>query len=233
MNERMILERCGQIGLLRSLAGGRYSVEYHDSTHLEPDRWLRLAFVDVQGTSIPLGEEGTEQFFTITKDIEILPRDPGEATGKGQPDQKELDKRQRTIHDTLALALGRVGLLAPEITEELFEELVRLNLEDGVVIVPDTNALYNGAVHWLLRVLRRPSVWLLPLATSLTTVQARDATVKGLLSKTKASNVKQALRSRGLVNGALGLLQRNRGRSQVVELDASLLRYQKTASSSG
>lgn len=232
MTERITLEQCGEKGVLRSLAGGRYFIEYHDATHLAAGKWLRLAAVDVQQETIPLGEDGTEQFFTIKKEIEQLPNDPGE-TGNKAPDQKETDKRQRTIDDTLALALGRAGLLAPELNEELFADLMRLGAEDGVVIVPDTNALYNGAVHWLLRVLRRPSVWLLPLAASLTTVQARDATVKGLLSKTKASNVKQALRSRGLVNGALGLLQRNRGRSQVVEIAPSLLRYQKTASSSG
>ncbi|WP_419756154.1 HAD family hydrolase [Brevundimonas sp.] len=73
----------------------------------------------------------------------------------------------------------------------------------------------------------------MPLVASITTVQTRDATVKGLVGKGKIANITQALRSRGLVNGALGLLERNKGRSQVVEIDASLLRYQRMSSQNG
>lgn len=228
MAELFTLERCGSDRKLRNLPHGRYVIEYNDGTHLKSDQWVTLSAVEVQPGSIPLGEDDTEQFFTIQKLVGALP-----AEGQGNQDALEAGRRIRVVEDTLALALGRAGLLAPSITDELFEEIVKLNAEEGVVIVPDTNALHNGAVHWLLDVLRRPSVWLLPLAASLTTVQTRDATVKSLLGKPKPGNVKQALRSRGLVNGALGLLRRNRGRSQVVEIDHSLLRYQKTASNGG
>lgn len=223
---RFTLEQCGGQRKLRDLKPGTYHVEYTDGTHLPPTTWVRLAIVEIIAASIPLGDEETEQFYTIQKAISNFPTE-------AKVDASESSRRSRVIDDTLGLAIGRTGLISPVLTEELFEELVSLGEEDGVVIVPDTNALHNGAVHWLLRVLRKPSVWLLPLAASLTTVQTRDATVKGLVGKEKLGNVKQALRSRGLVNGALGLLRRNRGRSQVVEIDHSLLRYQKTGSSSG
>ena len=177
----------------------------------------------MRSTPIPLETGDSEQFYTLVPAIKGLPE-----SKTGTP-----ETALRIVEDTLALALGRIGLLAPEVTPELFAELLQLEEQDGVVIVPDTNALHNGAVHWLLRVLRRPSVWLLPVVASLTTVQTRDAMVKGLVNKRKFSNLAGALRSRGLVNGALGLLQRNRGRCQVVEIDPSLLRYQKVGSSTG
>lgn len=236
---RLTLEQCGTERRLQALAPGPYDVEYTDSTHLRPSEWVRLVTMDVRSAAIPMQDEGTEQFYTLTKQIGDLPGSPAteglnakRATDRPDPavDHK---RRVRIVEDTLALALGRVGLLTPEISPELLDDLVRLDRHDGVVIVPDTNTLHNGAVHWLLRVLRRPSIWLMPVVASMTTIQTRDATVKGLVNKERIGNLGQALRSRGLVNGALGLLERNKGRCQVVEIDPSLLRYQKTASSAG
>ena len=236
---RLTLHECGATRRLRALAPGPYDVEYTDSTHLQPTEWVRLAILDVRSAAIPLQDEATEQFYTLTKRIGDLPGKPAAGAAKKQQGGDKVDpevehrRRVRVLEDTLGLALGRVGLLAPDVPPELLDELVRLDRQDGVVIVPDTNTLHNGAVHWLLRVLRRPSVWLMPVVASMTTIQTRDATVKGLVNKGRITNLGQALRSRGLVNGALGLLERNKGRCQVVEIDPSLLRYQKVASSTG
>ena len=237
MNERITLDECGSRGHLRSLPATSYVLEYHDSTHLPGDTWIQLAEIQVQGFSLPgsgnaptnLADEHAEQFFVLTQAIGDLPGDNGRAPAGGADNVR----RQRVVADTLALALGRCGLLAPAVPEELLTDLISLNREGGVVLVPDTNALHNGAMHWLLRVLDKPAVWILPLVASITTVQTRDATVKGLVGKGKIANITQALRSRGLVNGALGLLERNKGRSQVVEIDASLLRYQRMSSQNG
>lgn len=234
---RVTLHQCGQARHLQGVPAGRYDVEYTDSTHLHPTEWVRLVTLDVRPTVIPLEDDNTEQFYMLTKAIGDLPGKT-RASGSGTASEKsdpvvERNRGIRAIEDTLALALGRIGLLAPEVSAELLEQLLRLDEQEGVVIVPDTNALHNGAVHWLLRVLHRHSVWLMPVVASMTTIQTRDATVKGLVNKFKIGNLSQALRSRGLVNGALGLLERNRGRCQVVEIDPSLLRYQKMASSSG
>lgn len=237
MNERITLDECGSRGHLRSLPAGSYVLEYHDSTHLPADTWIQLADIHVQGFSLPgsgnaptnLADEHAEQFFVLNQAIGDLPGDNGRAPAGGADNVR----RKRVVADTLALALGRCGLLAPAVPEELLTDIVSLNREGGVVLVPDTNALHNGAMHWLLRVLEKPSVWILPLVASITTVQTRDATVKGLVGKGKIANITQALRSRGLVNGALGLLERNKGRSQVVEIDASLLRYQRMSSQNG
>lgn len=223
MTVRLSLEQCGERRLLHSVAAGRYSIEYNDSTHTAEDEWLKLGEVDVRGSVLEVADDGIEQFYTVECEPGPLPALPNNA----------VDRRIRTLKDTFALTLGRVGLLTPQISEDLRTDLLELDAEDGVVIIPDTNALHNGAVHWLLRVLRGPSVWLMPVVASLTTVQTRDAMVKELVGKRTPGKLVQALRSRGLVNGTLGLLQRNRGRSQVAEIDPSLLRYQKQASSSG
>lgn len=225
MTLRINLDQCGQRQLLHAVSAGNYVVEYTDSTHTADGEWLKLGDLNIRGSALDVADDGIEQFYTLGCNPGPLPPIGGNAN--------QSDRRLRTLEDTLALALGRVGLLTPEVSDDLLAELIELNEEDGVVIVPDTNALHNGAVHWLLRVLRGPSVWLMPVVASLTTVQTRDAMVKELVGKRAPNKLVQALRSRGLVNGALGLLQRNRGRSQVVEIDPSLLRYQKQASNNG
>jgi hypothetical protein len=235
VSARFTLEKLIESDNLRNLPEGNYILEYTDSTHLEPNKWIRLGAFAVEGTTIPVGENPIDQYYTFKADIGELPGKPtqaAEAKG-GEKKDAEYDKRLRVVRDSLALALARAGLLCPDIPDELFDELLKLNERDGVVIVPDTNAMHNGAIHWMLRVLHRPAIWLLPVVTSLTTIQTRDATLKNLVNKKNITGIVQALRSRSLVNGALGLLERNKGRSQVVEIDPSLLRYQKMSSGSG
>lgn len=236
------LQECRTQALLSSLPAGQYNLEYHDATHLSADDWVRLALVDVRATSVPNGEDLTErldQFYTLSAALGDLPEKPkaGAAPknkGEGAQDPvADYERRVRTVLDAMSLALARLGLITPEADETLLQAVAALNEEDGVVLIPDTNALHNGAMHWLLKILRTPAVWVLPLVASMTTVQTRDASLKGMLSKFRFANVKQALRSRGLVNGTLGLIERNRGRMQVVEIDPSLLRYQKMASGNG
>jgi hypothetical protein len=231
-SNRITLEECGNDGGLRSLPPGTYEIEYHDATHLPPSRWVRLATVEIRGSSLELGHEEVEQFFSIRQNIGDLPDKPKATVTEGDA-FADYARKISTVADTLSLALARVGVLGPEVDDDLLRQITELNSENGVVIVPDTNALHNGSLHWLLKVLHRPAVWLLPLVASITTVQTRDASIKSLLHKSKMSNLRAALRSRGLVNGALGLLERNKGRCQVVEIDPALLRYQKMASGSG
>lgn len=219
-HRRITLDECGRQRHLQALTEGRYALEYTDSTHLDHGKWVRLGYVDVRAHPIEIASEDSEQFYTFTADVAELP-----AEAK--------DGATRVVLDVLSLALGRLGLITPAITPELRNELLALDEQDGVVIVPDTNALHNGALHWLLRALRRPSILILPVVASLTTIQNRDAIVKGHVNKRSIANLAQALRSRGLVNASLGLLQRNRGRCQVVEIDHALLRYAKSGSNKG
>lgn len=170
MAEYLTLDRCRKDGKLHGLAAGKYSIEYYDSTHLPPNKWNRLAEVELRAAAAAMSDEETDQFYTIRSNIE-----PPQGATKEKDDESA--RRMRALEDTLSLALARAGLLAPEVPDELLSEVLKLGNEDGVVIVPDTNALHNGALHWLLQVLRRPAVWILPLAASLTTVQQRDAIV--------------------------------------------------------
>jgi hypothetical protein len=108
-------------------------------------------------------------------------------------------------------------------------EIEELSHRSGIVLVPDTNALFNGTLHWLLRVFHQTHVWILPFVVSITQLQQREARLKSLVNKANRTNLIQALRSRAFVNGTLGLLERYRDQYQVLELDPSLLRYMRPA----
>lgn len=236
VTSRLSLDEFGSARHAKDLSAGRYELQYTDSTHLDANVWVRLGYVDVRANPLLPAFEGSERYFEFAPSIEGLPDRDARRGGSSAPAAGEGSGNEanvRVVKDTMALALGRLGLLTPEVSPAMVARLRALDAEEGVVIVPDTNALHNGAVHWLLKALRRPSVWLLPVVASLTTIQSRDALVKNQVNKRQLKNLSQVLRSRGLVNGALGLLQRYRGRYQVVEIDPSLLRYQKTSTASG
>ena len=124
--------------------------------------------------------------------------------------------------------------MAPKIAAKTAEQLLRLKRSKGIVLIPDTNSLYNGTLHWLLNIVRDSSALILPFVMSLTQMQSRDAGLKAMLREPKKnSNLPQALRSRALVNAGLGLLERNNHRYQILEMDPSLLRYMRAGAKSG
>ncbi|MCJ2055095.1 hypothetical protein MKL09_00800 [Methylobacterium sp. J-048] len=194
----------------KELPAGELSVEYHDSTHHAAGRFEPLLSVDIKRPNIQLDED-SEAFYSLQRTISVGTKDADASI----------------LSDTLSLSLARVGLIAPTLSEELYQEIDSLNSESGVILIADTNSLYNGTIHWLIDTLRRPVVWLLPFVMSLTQIQQRDAGLKSMVGKRKETNLAQALRSRALVNASLGLLERNKGKYQVLELDPSLLRYMR------
>jgi len=110
---RVTLHQCGQARHLQGVPAGQYDLEYTDSTHLHPTEWVRLVTLDVRPTIIPLEDNNTEQFYTLTKAIGGLPGKT-RASGGGTASEKsdpvvEHNRRIRTIEDTLALALGRIA----------------------------------------------------------------------------------------------------------------------------
>lgn len=221
MARSVSLAEFGKLPDTIGFAAGNYKIEYHDATHHGSDEWQSLISLSIQPTRLNLGSEDSERYFTV-------------ALALNDKIDKDHPKAAAALRDALALALARAGIMAPEMQPDLLDAVLQLNQQDGVVVIPDSNALCNGSVHWLLRVLTKPAVWLFPLVVSLTQVQNRDAALKSMLGDTSRPNqLPQAVRSRGMVNGSLGLIERNKGRSQVIELDPSLLRYQKTAGKTG
>jgi hypothetical protein len=174
-----------------------------------PTDWRTLCEVDLVQPPSGFSLGDAERFFSISKRI----------------DSKFGDDEKRVVEDVLSLSLTRLGLLAPSMTEELHSKIHSVCKADGIILIPDSNVLYNGTLHWLLRVLRSSAVWILPFVVSLTQLQQSDARLKSLARNTHKNNLRQALRSRAFINASLGLLERNRRRYQVVELDPSLLRY--------
>jgi hypothetical protein len=198
------------------LTSGRHVISYSDSTHTQKDEWLNILEVDVQQPPHGRIFDEAERFYQVRHLVDTIPA-------------KKTDPTQ--LKDLLGLSLTRLGLLEPELPGDLFEQVRSLHDESGIVLIPDSNSLYNGSLHWLLHVLRKSTVWILPFVVSLTQIQERDARLKGMVNKHKQDNARQALRLRATINASLGLLQRHKSRYQVLELDPTLLRYLRMTSS--
>ncbi len=195
-----------------SIEKGSYTISYNDTTHHGANFFEPLLKVEINRSPFYKRSEA-EPFFSVSPLI------------RGAI----IEKDKRIMLDTISLSLTRSGLLAPSISEDLYSEIDFLSNQDGIVLIADSNSLYNGSIHWLTETLRKPIIWLLPFVMSLTQIQQRDAGLKSMVGAPKPTNLGQALRSRAFINTSLGLLERNKGRYQVVELEPSLLRYLKTS----
>ncbi len=195
-------------GLIQDLGLRGGSIEYSDSTHCAQGSWTRLARVPFQYPDPPLvGSENAHGYYSISV---------------------ALEKKSHILEDTLAQVLLRCGILRPQFTRQTLNDLFSLAQSRAVVLVPDTNALSTGTLSWLLKILPDTHVWLLPVVISLIQVQQRHAQLKNLLNEKnrhKPGNIAVALRSRQMVNASLSLLERQRERYQILEVDPQLLRY--------
>jgi hypothetical protein len=200
---------------------GVYSVEYSDSTHCQPDVWTKLLKIQVEGPPQPLvGSDESQSYYSATVAVDLT-----------RSEEKNRERNGHAILDTLAQVFVRTGILRPKMTDDAIRDIFSLSRGRAVVVVPDTNALSTGTLHWLLEALSGTNVWLLPAVVSITQIQQRDAMLKSLVHKRKPSDSQlvQALRSRSLVNASLSLLERHRERYEVLEVDPQLLRYMRPA----
>jgi hypothetical protein len=207
---------------LASLPAGRYAIDYTDRTHLDEKTWIQLAELDIERGSAPPSEpdQPVEPFFTVLPNIQ-LPTVPGFKADKLRP-------QLRVILDQLALALARVGLLRPDVDSATLHEVWGLTQEKAVVLIPDTNVLNNGTLHWLLRSLTNVNVWLVPVAVSVAQIQQRDGMLRSHdrhRDPQKPEGAGRVLRTRSMINPPLSLLERYRSVYQVLEVDPQLLRY--------
>ena len=151
--------------LYNSLTSGLYDVAYTDNTHLEPSDWRNLVTIDIKEHIRK--SENRESSFGLK-----LSLDPKfNSLGK--------EKYRDRVEDVISLSATRLGLMAPKIAGKSSEQLLELKQSKGIVLIPDTNSLYNGTLHWLLNVLRDRSLWILPFVMSLTQMQSRDAGSQG------------------------------------------------------
>jgi len=215
-------------GRYSAMRNGVLALSYSDNTHIPNGAWYKLG--KVKFNEPPLVVEDREASFQFVLDLDdnFLPAQTDSETTTTQK-----NRNKHVVQDTISLSLARMGMLSPIVSGQTAEQLLDIKNEKGIVLIPDTNSLYNGTLHWLLNVLRRTTVWLMPFVMSLTQMQAREATLKSLAGKEKANNLPQALRSRALVNAGLSFLERNRHRYQILELDPSLLRYLRSSGKGG
>lgn len=208
--------------------GGVSLISYTDITHLKGGEWYDLVSIEIgqQAATDDKRERSFQLTLALDKKLSAL-----SGNSKDVKDKKE--RYSSVLIDTIALSATRLGLLAPLISGKTTAQLLELRSTKGIVLIPDTNSLYNGTLHWLLHVLKQTTVWLMPFVMSLTQMQAREANLKSLARSGKDTNLPQALRSRALVNAGLSFLERNQHRYQVLELDPSLLRYMRPAGKGG
>jgi hypothetical protein len=197
------------------LRPGAYFVEYTDSTHLEINSWTRLFKIEIADSStLGYPEEAVfGTFYTVSLEPE--------------PTSKESDNI--ILADQLAQSFVRTGILRPNLSRESATEIFNISKHDALILIPDTNALANGSLHWLLQSLSSTNIWIFPIVISLTQIQQQHSGLKAWSRKTNHGKLRDALRARTLVNASLGLLERCGERYQVLEVDPQLLRYVRPA----
>lgn len=223
MTETISLDGFRALPSYRQLTG-KLSLEYSDMSHLSKDEWCK--FLEIHLERAPSGSTFSEAEQTFEISVALA---------------EKISKHSQhayALKDLIKLALTRLGILEPLCYPELLRNLSELVEADGIMLVPDTNVLNNGGMHWLLQLFSRSTVWILPFVLSLTQVQEKDAKLKNLFNNAKGEkegqkNAKDALRSRAMINSSLGLLQRNKSRYQVLELDPTLLRYHRSTGKDG
>jgi hypothetical protein len=195
-----------------NLPHGSYSIEYLDTTH-SGGVWRELVALTISPR--PSAASAIEAHARY--DLRVS------AAQVGTSATAQADVRQ--IHDALSQALMRLGLIEPVISASALRDLIAIKERRAVTLVPDTNALANGTMHWLVRALAPAQVWMLPAAISLTTAQRQDEHLKSILRNPRPGALRRALRARSLVNGMLGFLRRHEDQYQVIEVEPQLLRY--------
>lgn len=212
---------------------GISTVSYTDSTHMKGDEWYDLLEIALNKPPTPGADRERSFSVQLALDKYFSVQGSTNRNSKDKDDKDKKEKKANVVIDALSLSASRLGILAPVVSGQTASQLLELRKSKGIVLIPDTNSLYNGTLHWLLHVLKQTSVWLMPFVMSLTQMQAREAMLKSLARSQKETNLAQALRSRAMVNAGLSFLERNQHRYQVLELDPSLLRYMRTAGKGG
>lgn len=217
---------------VRALPPGEYLVEYNDRTHLNAGEWASLALITVdrapQG-AFPIADVAPS-YQSPWYQVRAQVRLPDRFHLEGGNWKASVRDARRVVEDNLAQAFLRTGLLRPSVTAQTLRKLHELTRGDSLLLIPDTNALANGTLHWLSRSLTRTRIWVMVTALSVTQIQRRDSQLHGLARQSaKVTNLAPALRSRALVHSSLRLLARLRPNYQELPVAPALLRYVQQA----
>ena len=191
-------------GIISNLEANEYLIKYTDNTHLPEDKWIDLLKINLLDSPRAIGREAN-QFY----ELEVL-------TKNYKSDKKNIEKNRWVLDEALSKSMLRTGIFRPILAPEVIDDIIKISKQDAVVMIPDTNSLSNGTLHWLLKVLGDTQVWLFPIVVSLTQVQQHDERLKKIVDEKKENNLRTAIRSRSLVNSSLGLLERFRDKYQLL-----------------
>ncbi len=224
--------------LFKQLSAGSYSLSYADSTHMADGQAIPLADVHVMRPEKQQDNEITgHPYFELSVHRE-MPASGGSNVKDKSANQKnaantaeEIIKSWNKVQDVLRQSMLRLGMVQPVFNAKIFLDLTGLAKAPGAILIPDSNALSSGALHWLLRCLQQTRVWLSPVVMSLIQIQYRDEELKTIArnrsggEKKQYQKMGQALRLRSFINSSLRFLRMYKGCYGVVSVDPQLMRY--------
>ena len=201
---------------------GTWVVEYHDQTHLWPDAYICLGKVEIEECT----PEGNCLFsFQPQSSKELEECFNNEWKGKINNKQlpKQVEKAVKTILDQLRESAVRLGLLQPRFEIENSKFITDRKF---AIVVLDTNALRNGAVHHLQEQFPSTQMWIIIPTVTLMEIGEKAATIKSRIGNEPKPNNSALIRNRPQVTIAPQEIKwiKERFPTETLELAPELLR---------
>ena len=141
---------------------GTWIVEYHDQTHLCEDTYIRLGKVEIEECT-----PDNNYFFSFhprsRKQLETCLDNGWRGKFKNEQVKGQPEKAAKTILGQLRESIVRLGLLQPRFEIENCKFITNRKF---AIVVLDTNALRNGAVHHLQEQFPSTQIWtIIPTVT--------------------------------------------------------------------
>ncbi len=216
------------LSFCQNLHPGSYYIDYTDSSHLQDEEWIQLLQIELDDTFFNLNRLEGAEFDYAAEDVH--PSFALKTNVSSLFSTPLTPECLRTILDQLSQCLLRAGIIEPVMSEETLQTIIELQKSNSILIIPDTNAVANGTIHWLLRAFHDLSINLVPVTVSLVQLQEHDREIKSIAGKRKITNLRAALRSRSLVNHSFAILDFFQGNYQIQEVPPELLRYVRPSS---
>ena len=206
---------------------GTWVVEYHDQTHLYEDTYIRLGKVEIEECTpdnncfFSFYPRSSKQLETCLDNEWRRKEWKGKISDKQVPEQVE--KTVKTILGQLRESIVRLGLLQPRFE---IENCKFITDRKFAIVVPDTNALRNGAVNHLQEQFPSTQIWIIIPTVTLMEIGERAATIKSRVGDEPKPNNSALIRNRPQVTIAPQAVTwiRKRFPTETLELAPELLR---------
>ena len=201
---------------------GTWVVEYHDQTHLWEDTYICLGKVEIEECT----PEGNCLFsFHPQSSKELEECFDNEWRGKINEKQVpgQVERAVKTILGQLRESVVRLGLLQPRFE---IENCKFITDRKFALVVLDTNALRNGAVHHLQEQFPSTQMWIIIPTVTLMEIGEKAATIKSRIGNEPKPNNSALIRNRPQVTIAPQEIKwiKERFPTETLELAPELLR---------